>query len=46
MNSVFSTSNAGYCSSPQNESGCIHLGCHGERGITSVYFHSCIALYV
>jgi len=34
MNSVFSTSNAGYCSAPHNESGCIHFGPHGDRGIS------------
>ncbi|QCE04611.1 nuclear pore complex protein [Vigna unguiculata] len=28
---------SGYCSSPQNESGCIHLGCHGERGSNCIY---------
>ncbi|XP_014516666.1 protein SCAI [Vigna radiata var. radiata] len=28
---------SGYCSSPQNESGCIHLGSHGERGSNCVY---------
>jgi len=33
MNYIFSTSNAGYYSSAENESGCIHFGPPRDRGI-------------